>query len=65
MTTSYDAIIIGSGAGTVRTKVLPQCMKALRAIRQNNESAKADFHELKQGFSPPNYSKESAKGIQS
>ncbi len=33
MTTSYDAIIIGSGAGTVQTEVLPQNMKVLRATR--------------------------------
>ncbi len=35
MTTDYDVIVIGSdagtGAGTVRIKILPQHMKALRA----------------------------------
>ena len=61
MTTSYDAIIIGSGA--VRTEVLPQDMKATSGWI--TESTLVDFNELRQGFIPPNHSKESVKGIPS
>ena len=46
MTTSYDAIIIGSGA--VRTEVLPQDMKATSGWI--TESTLVDFNELRQGF---------------
>jgi len=50
---NYDAIIIGGGE-RAGLKPPAQCMEALRAVLATNarESASADFHELRQDFSP-------------
>ena len=44
---------------SVRIKILPQHMKALRA----NCASPTDFHELRQGFIPPNYRPSISFGI--